>query len=204
MIYVRRRYIDSALQRISLVRDQAVATPAYARQHSGLAPPRRTNTVAYGRALGGQRMGQGIPLYGRLNVTLTASLTPIGLEAAMTVRGAVNGTVFAAYLDQVLSTTLRPGDMVVLDNLPAHKVDDLVALVEARGARLIYVPPYSPNCRPIPMKSWKKPFGPPLTGSMARMPVIDLPTMATSYTDLKFALGPCAGCSLIVFRRSKG
>ena len=64
----------------------------------------------------------------------------------MTVSGAVNGAVFAAYLAQVLGPTLVPGDVVVLDNLPAHKVAELV---EAHGARLLYLPPYSPDFNPI-------------------------------------------------------
>lgn len=103
----------------------------------------------YGRAPGGARVGQGAPLHGGPNVTLIAALTPQGLGAAMSVSGAVNGEVFAAYLEQVLGPTLRPGDVVVLDNLPAHKVDGLAALVEQRGARLLYLPPYSPDFNPI-------------------------------------------------------
>lgn len=103
----------------------------------------------YGRAPGGRRVGQAVPLHSGPNVTLIAALTTHGLGAAMTVGGAVNGDVFAAYLEQVLGPTLRPGDVVVLDNLPAHKVDGLAALVERRGARLVYLPPYSPDFNPI-------------------------------------------------------
>jgi transposase len=103
----------------------------------------------YARAEGGQRAHQATPLHGGPNVTLVAALPPDGLQAAMTVSGAVNGDVFAAYLDQVLGPTLRPGDVVVLDNLPAHKVAGLAELVEARGARLLYLPPYSPGFNPI-------------------------------------------------------
>lgn len=62
----------------------------------------------------------------------------------MTVSGAVNGDVFAAYQEHVLGPTLRPGDVVVLDNLPAHKVDGLAALIERRGARLLYSPDFIP------------------------------------------------------------
>ena len=92
-------------------------------------------------------------------MTLVAALTPNGLQAAMTVSGAVNGDVFAAYLDQVLGPTLVPGDVVVLDNLPAHKVAGLAERVEARGARLLYLPPYSPDFNPIELafsklKTW--------------------------------------------------
>ena len=113
----------------------------------------------YARAEGGQRAHQATPLHGGPNVTLVAALTPTGLQAAMTVSGAVNGDVFAAYLDQVLGPTLMPGDVVVLDNLPAHKVAGLAQLVEARGARLLYLPPYSPDFNPIELafsklKTW--------------------------------------------------
>ena len=103
----------------------------------------------YARAEGGQRAHKATPLHGGPNVTLVAALTPNGLQAAMTVSGAVNGDVFAAYLQQVLGPTLVPGDVVVLDNLPAHKVTGLAELVEARGARLLYLPPYSPDFNPI-------------------------------------------------------
>jgi hypothetical protein len=103
----------------------------------------------YARAEGGQRAHHATPLRGGPNVTLVAALTPNGLQAAMTVSGAVNGAVFAACLDQVLGPTLAPGDVVVLDNLPAHKVAGLAELVEARGARLLYLPPYSPDFNPI-------------------------------------------------------
>ena len=103
----------------------------------------------YARAEGGQRAHQATPLHGGPNVTLVAALTPGGLQAAMTGSGAVNGEVFAAYLDQVLGPTLVPGDVVVLDNLSVHKVAGLAEIVEARGARLLYLPPYSPDFNPI-------------------------------------------------------
>ena len=70
---------------------------------------------------------------------LVAALTPDGLQAA------VNGAVFAAYLEQVLGPTLVPGDVVMLDNMPVHKVAGLAEIVAARGARLLYLPPYSPD-----------------------------------------------------------
>jgi transposase len=113
----------------------------------------------YARAPGGRRAHQATPLHGGPNVTLVAALTPTGLQAAMTVSGAVNGDVFAAYLGQVLGPTLVPGDVVVLDNLPAHKVEGLAEVVEARGARLLYLPPYSPDFNPIELafsklKTW--------------------------------------------------
>ena len=113
----------------------------------------------YARAPGGQRAVQATPLHGGPNVTLVAALTPTGLQAAMTVSGAMNGDIFAAYLDQVLGPTLVPGDILVLDNLSAHKVAGLAERVRARGARLVYLPPYSPDFNPIELafsklKTW--------------------------------------------------
>ena len=110
----------------------------------------------YARAEGGKRAAQATPLHGGPNVTLVAALTPTGLQAAMTLSGAGNGDVFAAYLDQVLGPTLVPGDVVVLDNLPAHKVAGLAELVETRGARLLYLPPYSPDFNPIELAFSKR------------------------------------------------
>ena len=112
----------------------------------------------YARAEGGQRAPQATPLHSGPNVTLVAALTPDGLQAAMTGSGAVNGDVFAAYLDQVLSPTRVPGDVVVLDNLPAHKVAGLAELVEAWGARLLYLLPYSPDFNPIELAFSKLAF----------------------------------------------
>lgn len=113
----------------------------------------------YSRAVGGARAHHATPLPSGPNVTLVAALTVQGLQAPMTVSGAVNGQVFAAYLAQVLGPTLVAGDVVVLDNLPAHKVAGLAELVEARGARLLYLPPYSPDFNPIELafsklKTW--------------------------------------------------
>jgi transposase len=113
----------------------------------------------YGRAPRGRRVDQAVPLHGGPNVTLLAALTPDGLGALLSVNGAVNGAVFAAYLDQVLGPTLVPGDVVVLDNLSVHKVAGLDGIAQKYGARLLYLPPYSPDFNPIEMafsklKTW--------------------------------------------------
>ena len=109
----------------------------------------------YGRAKGGQRVGQGVPLRVGTPVTLVGALTVNGLEAVMSLDGALNAASFAAYLAQVLGPTLVPGDVVVLDNLPVHKVAGMAELVEARGARLLFLPPYSPDFAPIE-QAWSK------------------------------------------------
>jgi transposase len=78
-----------------------------------------------------------------------------GLEALMTVEGAPNGEVFRAYVKCVLGRTLKRGDIVVMDNLGAHKVKGIREAIEARGAKLIYLPPYSPDLSPIE-RCWSK------------------------------------------------
>ena len=106
-------------------------------------------------------MDQAVPLHGGPNVTLIAALTPGGLGALLSVNGAVDGAVFTAYLDQVLGLgpTLRPGDVMVLDNLPVHKVVGLEQVVKKYGAWLLYLPPYPPDFNPIKLafsklKTW--------------------------------------------------
>ena len=89
-----------------------------------------------------------MPLHDGPIVTLITALTPDGLGALMRVDGAVNDEMFAAYLDQVLGPTLRPDDVVVLDNLSGHKVDGLTETVQKYGARLRYLPPYPPDVKP--------------------------------------------------------
>ncbi len=67
----------------------------------------------------------------------------------MVLDGLMNGPAFLAYVEQVLAPTLRPGDMVIMDNLPAHKVAGVRAMIEATGARMRLLPPYSPDFKPI-------------------------------------------------------
>ena len=109
----------------------------------------------YGRALAGGRVRQGAPLHSGASVTVIGALTVKGLEAVMTVEGALNQEVFATYLDQVLGPTLAAGDVVVLDNLPVHKVAGMRQRIEAYGARMLFLPPYSPDFSPIE-NGWSK------------------------------------------------
>ncbi len=112
-------------------------------------------TRLYGRAAGGERVIDTVPQNYGENITMLGALTVSGIVAPMTINGAVDGTVFKAYVEQVLTPTLLAGDVVVMDNLPAHKVTGIRELIEARGARLIYLPPYSPDLNPIE-KCWSK------------------------------------------------
>ena len=112
-------------------------------------------TRLYGRGARGARVVETVPQNYGENITMLASLSLSGIAAAMTINGAVDGVVFKVYIEEVLSPTLKAGDVVVMDNLPAHKVSGVRELIEARGAKLIYLPPYSPDLNPIE-KCWSK------------------------------------------------
>ena len=83
------------------------------------------------------------------NMTLLAALTPAGIGPSVAIPGAVDGAAFVAYAERVLAPSLRPGQVVVLDNLSAHKRQAARTAVEAVGARLLFLPPYSPDFNPI-------------------------------------------------------
>ena len=71
------------------------------------------------------------------------------MTAPMVLNGAMNGVAFQAYVQQVLIPTLAPGDIVIMDNLPAHKAEGVRHAIERAGCRLLYLPPYSPDFNPI-------------------------------------------------------
>lgn len=112
-------------------------------------------TRLYGRAEPGERVVEATPGYSGTQYTLVASLSVQGVEAPMVIEGAMNGTVFEVYVREVLAPTLQPGDIVVMDNLSAHKVAAIEPLLAARGAHVLYLPPYSPDLNPIE-KCWAK------------------------------------------------
>jgi transposase len=88
-------------------------------------------------------------------LTTLGALARRGIVGAMTVEAATDGDVFLAYLEHVLCPPLRTGDVVVMDNLSAHKVEGVRELITARGAELLYLPPYSPDFNPIE-QCWSK------------------------------------------------
>ena len=94
-------------------------------------------------------MDQAVPLRNGPNVTVVAALPPHGVEAVMELDGAVDTASFVAYIDQVLGPTLAPGDVVVLDNLRVHKAPGVAEALDAFGARLLFLPPYSPDFTPV-------------------------------------------------------
>ena len=90
-----------------------------------------------------------MPRHHGRNTTLVAALTPDGLQAPWLIEGAMNSETCAWYIRDQLAPRLQPGQVVVLDNLSAHKAASIREAIEARGCELLYLPPYSPDCTPI-------------------------------------------------------
>ena len=105
----------------------------------------------HGYAPEGQRVVASAPLGGWKAVTFVGALTACGLVAPWALEGAMNGEWFLAYVEQILVPALRPGMVVVMDNLPSHKVDGVREAIEGAKCRLEYLPPYSPDLNPIEM-----------------------------------------------------
>jgi transposase len=105
----------------------------------------------YGRTLRGERCRAAVPHGHWKTTTVTAGLRLGGIAAPMVLDGPMNGVAFKAYVEQVLVPELAPGDIVVMDNLPAHKVTGIEDAIGAAGAILLYLPPYSPDFNPIEM-----------------------------------------------------
>jgi len=106
-------------------------------------------TPRYGRAPRGERIVGTAPRNHGKNTTLVAALSLDGITAAMTVEGALDRLAFDAFVAQVLVPRLRPGQVVVWDNLSVHKSEDAQRLIEDRGCQLLWLPPYSPDYTPI-------------------------------------------------------
>lgn len=113
-------------------------------------PSVNTNmTRTYGRGLEGERVIGRVPFAAWKTLTFVAALRCEGMTAPMLIKGAMNGEAFLAYVEQCLVPTLERGDIVIMDNVPSHKVDGVQAAIEAAGATLRYLPPYSPDLNPI-------------------------------------------------------
>lgn len=112
-------------------------------------------TRAYGRAPKSERVLDSAPKNWGQNYTLIAGLCERGMIAPMLLTGSLTGDAFVGYMRELVAPELRAGDVVVLDNLAAHKLAEARELIEARGAQLLFLPPYSPELNPIEM-AWSK------------------------------------------------
>ena len=110
----------------------------------------KTNmTRTHGRAPRGQRLIGRVPHARWTTLTFLAALRADRIDAPCVIDGPINGTLFRAWIEQFLVPTLAPGDIVVLDNLGSHKGQAVRRAVRATGARLLFLPPYSPDLNPI-------------------------------------------------------
>ena len=104
---------------------------------------------SHGRCAKGERLRMGYPHGHRKTTTLVAGLRMTGMVAPMVLDGPINGDWFEAYVTQVLVPVLKPGDVVIMDNLSSHKRLAVREKIEAVGASLLFLPPYSPDFNPI-------------------------------------------------------
>ena len=106
-------------------------------------------TRRYGRSPRGERLDGPVPHGHWKSTTFVAGLTTRGFVAPYVLDGAMNSRLFSAWVGQMLAPALRPGDVVIMDNLAAHKTTAVRENIRARGARLFLLPPYSPDLNPI-------------------------------------------------------
>ena len=106
-------------------------------------------TRTYGRSLMGTRLIEKVPSGRWETTTFLGAMRAEGFIAPLTVEGAINGELFLAWVRKELAPALRPGDIVVMDNLSSHKVAGVREAIEAVGAEVRYLPPYSPDLNPI-------------------------------------------------------
>jgi transposase len=121
------------------------------------------------RSLPGQRAYDFKPFYRGSKVSVIGAITSSRVLAVMTIDKSMNADVFEVYVSQLLVPQLWPGAVVVMDNLPAHKVDVIAPLIEAVGARVLYLSPYSPEFNPIEhwwsqLKAFLRQFSPTTSG----------------------------------------
>ena len=112
----------------------------------------KTNmTRTYGRSPRGSRLRAKVPYARWETTTFLGAMRATGFVAPLCIEGAVNGELFSGWVEQHLAPTLRPGDVVVMDNLSSHKMRRVVQAIERVGAEVRYLPPYSPHLNPIEM-----------------------------------------------------
>lgn len=112
-------------------------------------------TRLYGRAAPGERVVEATPSYSGVHYTIVAALGWNGVKAPWVLEGAMDAAAYEVYVEKVLAPTVHAGDVVLMDNLSAHKGETVRRLIEARGARVQFLPPYSPDFNPIEL-CWSK------------------------------------------------
>ena len=112
-------------------------------------------TRTYGRAAPGQRVVEATPDYSEPHYTVVATISLTGVKAPWVIEGSMNGTTFATYAQCELGPSLQPDDIVIIDNLSAHKSAEAQACLAARGAHVVFLPPYSSDFNPIEL-CWAK------------------------------------------------
>jgi len=112
-------------------------------------------TRTYGRATPGKRVVEATPDYSGPHYTVVATISLAGVVAPWIFEGAMNGNTFATYAQHELAPSLQADDIVVIDNLSAHKSAEAQACLEARGVQVVYLPPYSSDLNPIEL-CWSK------------------------------------------------
>lgn len=103
----------------------------------------------HGRTARGERLRMGVPYGHWKTTTFVAGLTLRGMIAPFVLAGPINRVSFEAYVERVLIPDLQPGSIVIMDNLSSHKSPKVRAMIEAAGANLLFLPPYSPEFNPI-------------------------------------------------------
>jgi transposase len=112
-------------------------------------------TRRYGRCVGGRRIHEATPGGHWKILTILSAMSTRGLIATMTIEEPTDAEIFLAYVEHLLCPALRPGDVVVMDNLSSHKAEGVRTWIENQGAELLYLPSYSPDLNPIE-KAWAK------------------------------------------------
>jgi len=112
-------------------------------------------TRLYGRAAKHERVREAVPDTRFHRTTILSSVRLDGTTVPFVFEGALNGDIFQVYIAQLLAPSLKPGDIVIMDNLSSHKVSGIIQTIEAVGASVMFLPPYSPDLNPIELM-WSK------------------------------------------------
>ena len=165
-------------------------------------------TRRYGRARRGRRVREGVPAKRWRTLSVLGAIRRSGWVGAMTIEAPTDGEIFLAYLEQVLGPQLQPGDIVVMDNLATHKVAGVRESIQARGAELLYLPPYSPDFNPIEA-CWaqvKQQLRSAKARSLAALQsIIPFATQAIPSLPLGWLSNGCSGPARLMYRhRARG